>query len=633
MSINVVNRIGLARLETEFPSSFRDGCLSVNEYRIQEAPVLRFNMVKPVTSMCIAKSRNGNQYVGFGLIPEAKHIPGGFFVQTEIVFVLDRSVSMTGDRFDLAKEALQNLIDLMTDETFFNVIVFDRAFECFMEETVPATDDWKSEAKQWLADCEIGGGTQLLPPLKHIYDTPPRDGYVRQIFVLTDGETLGEEDIYKEVAEHRGKHHIFSIGIGEDLEGQGRGFIERMAATSGGTSVFVNEPEDIIEPAKKFLESSFSPSIVDVHVELEGGSAYSMVPNPFNALFMNSISYVFMRKAGYIQPGSKFDFHITGKNGDRDFNAHFVFNEPDTPIQLEKFYGDGLLTDVGDKMVKVTRVEREPVRMMMIEVSTDAQVPSIVTPLVAVATTPPKPVVPVAKVVVDAAKPAEPDRGSSVKAVGGTPTPAPPPEPRSEPEPELVQDFTPEMLRELLTFEAAQTRESDVKREVLSIGGLTVYESVMESKVAKNFDRLTVDGQIIELKLDMSHLNESTLFWAMRKIGRLIDILKRKKLLDERVQELEKIETGGDVFPTKRPIALKLFDVGKHQAKFLEVSSSDGVDKLKAKIKKVLRRTRTLFVKLAGEESELTAVTLRQAHIMIWTEHSSAVVIRAKKSN
>ena len=32
------------------------------------------------------------------------------------------------------------------------------------------------------------GGTEILNPLQQIFEKPPIDGYLRQVFVLTDGE-------------------------------------------------------------------------------------------------------------------------------------------------------------------------------------------------------------------------------------------------------------------------------------------------------------------------------------------------------------------------------------------------------------------------------------------------------------
>jgi len=34
------------------------------------------------------------------------------------------------------------------------------------------------------------GGTEIFNPLEQIFQKPPIDGYLRQVFVLTDGEAI-----------------------------------------------------------------------------------------------------------------------------------------------------------------------------------------------------------------------------------------------------------------------------------------------------------------------------------------------------------------------------------------------------------------------------------------------------------
>lgn len=56
------------------------------------------------------------------------------------------------------------------------------------------------------------GGTDLLPPLKHVYeqcDKMSKKGNIVQIFLITDGEISDAETVFKLVSKNRSKNRIF----------------------------------------------------------------------------------------------------------------------------------------------------------------------------------------------------------------------------------------------------------------------------------------------------------------------------------------------------------------------------------------------------------------------------------------
>ena len=96
---------------------------------------------------------------------------------------------MSGSFICSASEALILFLKSLPEDCHFNIYGFGSTFKSLFPSCVPYTqqnlDTATQHAQRLKADL---GGTELLPPLKHIFQQPTLAGKDRQIFVLTDGE-------------------------------------------------------------------------------------------------------------------------------------------------------------------------------------------------------------------------------------------------------------------------------------------------------------------------------------------------------------------------------------------------------------------------------------------------------------
>ncbi len=80
----------------------------------------------------------------------------------------------------------------MPADCYFNVIGFGSTFQFLFPNSVKYDDGSLKKAVSHAKELQANlGGTEILEPLKEIYGKPGVDGYLRQIFVLTDGEVCG----------------------------------------------------------------------------------------------------------------------------------------------------------------------------------------------------------------------------------------------------------------------------------------------------------------------------------------------------------------------------------------------------------------------------------------------------------
>ncbi|MCX7418251.1 MAG: VWA domain-containing protein [Planctomycetia bacterium] len=87
--------------------------------------------------------------------PDAKPLP------KTVVFVVDRSGSMTGQKFEQARGALKFLLQQLKPEDNFNLVVYDSAVESFRPELQRADEGTIKAATGFVDGLYAGGSTNI----------------------------------------------------------------------------------------------------------------------------------------------------------------------------------------------------------------------------------------------------------------------------------------------------------------------------------------------------------------------------------------------------------------------------------------------------------------------------------------
>ena len=205
--------------------------------------------------------------------PDAK-IGGGYFLfltgapgrpaaepslKREVILVLDRSGSMAGEKLDQVRRSAAQVLEGLEDGEAFNILVYNEYVESFAPETVVKSQKTVKQAREYLRNIRVRGGTNIHDALQEALRMRARDGFLPLVLFLTDGlPTIGQtsEKVIRDVAVKGNRHgrRVFTFGVGVDVNTP---LLDKIAVETRATSTFVLPKEDVeVKVARVFRQLS-----------------------------------------------------------------------------------------------------------------------------------------------------------------------------------------------------------------------------------------------------------------------------------------------------------------------------------------------------------------------------------------
>ncbi|RUL88340.1 VIT domain-containing protein [Tautonia sociabilis] len=204
-----------------------------------------------------------------------------------VVFVLDRSGSMTGEKIEQARDALTFVLNHLNEDDTFNIVVYDDLVETYRPELQRYSPDSRRDALAFVDTIRAGGSTNLDAALRTALEMLQDDGRPRYVIFLTDGlPTVGETDELR-IADrareaNRTDARIFPFGVGFDVNAR---LLDRLSADHGGASAYVKPDEHIEAVVSRFFSKLTSPVLAGLRVEVDGTDLNRTYPRSLPDLF------------------------------------------------------------------------------------------------------------------------------------------------------------------------------------------------------------------------------------------------------------------------------------------------------------------------------------------------------------
>jgi hypothetical protein len=161
----------------------------------------------------VVDKKSAQSPINYGSFGEYYGIP---ICAKRVVFVLDTSLSMRGERIQAAKTELVRAINALPPEVFFDVVAFDNSVRVWRPELVPANDQLKRMAVNVVMEQPLNVKTASFDALEGAFELNPE-----AIFFLSDGAPFGGKiDAPAEILSTIGgwnkvrRISIHSIGVG-----------------------------------------------------------------------------------------------------------------------------------------------------------------------------------------------------------------------------------------------------------------------------------------------------------------------------------------------------------------------------------------------------------------------------------
>jgi hypothetical protein len=190
------------------------------------------------------------------------NIPSHHKTLSEFIFLVDRSGSMSGSFIKSASETLVLFMKSLPEGCYFNIYGFGSSYTHLFDSSVPYNEGNLEKAMEHLRNLQADlGGTNILPPLRKIFQEPLIKDLPRQIFVLTDGSVSNTHECIREVKLNEKIARCFTFGIGSGASSE---LVEGMARAGGGTAEFIKEGERMQPKVVRSLKHAMQPALTDV---------------------------------------------------------------------------------------------------------------------------------------------------------------------------------------------------------------------------------------------------------------------------------------------------------------------------------------------------------------------------------
>jgi len=254
--------------------------------------------------------------IGFSLLSYRKKGEDGYFflslspsfkfrqndiVQKDIVFVLDTSGSMAGEKLSQAKKALLFCVENLNAGDRFEIIRFSTEAETLFGNLNPFTPGNRNKAREFIKELRAIGGTNIYDALNLALNRKEKKERPYLVIFLTDGKpTIGEtnEDmLLKKIKRNNiGQTRIFTFGIGNEINTH---LLDKITEMTRAYRTYISPEEDIEVKVSNFYTKVQSPVFTDLKLELSSNIRISKVyPLELPDLFKGSSISIFGRYRG-----------------------------------------------------------------------------------------------------------------------------------------------------------------------------------------------------------------------------------------------------------------------------------------------------------------------------------------------
>ncbi|ASV73873.1 Von Willebrand factor type A domain protein [Thermogutta terrifontis] len=197
-----------------------------------------------------------------------------------VIFVLDRSGSMSGKKIEQLREAMRFVINNLREGDLFNIIAYDSDVETFRPELQRYNDKTRQQALAFVEGLVAGGSTNIDAALRTALAQLQDESRPNYVVFMTDGLPTTGVTSEMQIVENARKANtvrarIFCFGVGYDVNSR---LLDKLARSSRGYTEYVRPDENLEDRISRFYRRIEAPVLTDVEVEFNFDDSESVAP-------------------------------------------------------------------------------------------------------------------------------------------------------------------------------------------------------------------------------------------------------------------------------------------------------------------------------------------------------------------
>lgn len=201
----------------------------------------------------------------------------------ELVFIIDRSGSMSGPSMAQAKAALKLAVSRLKSNDRFNLIAFNNRSESLFSDPQAATNTNQQRAIAFIDRLRADGGTEMMPALELALRQRAEAERLRQIVFLTDGSVGNEQQLFRLIQDKLGDSRLFTVGIGSAPNSH---FMQRAADFGRGSFSYIGDLSEVSSAMQKLFTKLEHPSMRDIRLDWQGRGELEVEPQRLPDLYL-----------------------------------------------------------------------------------------------------------------------------------------------------------------------------------------------------------------------------------------------------------------------------------------------------------------------------------------------------------
>ncbi|MEJ2538053.1 MAG: VWA domain-containing protein, partial [Calditrichia bacterium] len=229
-------------------------------------------------------------------------------IPQDVIFVIDVSGSMQGEKLEQAKGALKFCVNALSEKDRFDIVNFSSSIQNFQEKLDYAGKERKENATYFIEKMRASGGTNLNEALlRGLQLAEANKEGMTTLILLTDGlPTEGQTDVNRILGnirqENKNEIRIFCFGLGYDVN---TFLLDKMSKENHGSVTYIKPGENLEKSISGFFAKITEPVLTNPQIKFDTSNLYDIYPQTLPDIFKDDRIAVFGR---YRNPG---DLKIT----------------------------------------------------------------------------------------------------------------------------------------------------------------------------------------------------------------------------------------------------------------------------------------------------------------------------------